>query len=98
MTLTALNATLCGSAAGAALWAVIEKLSIARPSSEPVASWSTQRIQKVAPAGMLRLEMTDAMLATRLAARLPSREVAEPVVTGGEKSSALTSIQVPVVR
>src|ERR1043165_1788211 len=51
---------------------VIEKSSIARPSSAPDASRSVQRMKKVAPLAMLRLEMV-ALTVVRLAAVFPLR-------------------------
>src|SRR5690348_16660885 len=58
---------------GAALFAdgVSEKSSTARPSSLPEALKSAQRIQNVAPLGIFRPLMV-ALIAVRLAARLPS--------------------------
>src|ERR1044072_7169359 len=76
---------------------VREKSSTARPSSAPVASTSDQRIQKVAPLGMLRPVMVE-LMTLRLAAALPSDAPVAPVVMGGVKSSASTSVYVPVVR
>jgi len=71
------------------------KLSTARPSSAPDASMSFQRIQNVAPSAMARPVIGD-VSETRLAAALPSLA---PVVAvlGVMKSSASTSVHVPVV-
>ncbi len=77
--------------------AVSAKLSTARPSSEPAALRSVQRIQKVAPAGMLRAVIAPEM-AVRLAVALPSSAPVVGPVTGAVKSSASASTQVPVVR
>src|ERR1044071_645293 len=76
---------------------VSEKLSTARPSSAPEASRSVQRIQKVAPLAMLK-PVTVELTATRLAAALPSSSPTVPAETGPVKLSAVTAVQVPVVR
>src|SRR5437588_9718644 len=75
---------------------VSEKSSTARPSSAPLASKSVQRIQKVAPSGMLREPIVDEM-AVRSAAALP---FLAPMVTvsGVVKLSAATPVQAPVLR
>src|SRR4051794_31569802 len=75
---------------------VSEKSSTARPSSAPVASWSFQRIQKVAPLGMLS-ELIVLERAVRSAAALPFLAPAV-TVSGVTKLSAATLIQVPVTR
>src|SRR5436305_1453048 len=75
---------------------VREKSSTARPSSAPVASVSFQRIQKVAPLGMLKEEIVEES-AVRSAAALP---FLAPVVavSGVTKFKAATPVQVPVTR
>src|SRR3978361_1530593 len=79
---------------GGTAFGVREKSSTARPSSAPVASTSVQRIQKVAPLGVLKLEIVDER-AVRSAAALP---FLAPVVavTGVTKLRAATPVQVPV--
>jgi hypothetical protein len=78
-------------------WAVREKSSKARPSSELEMSKSVQRIKNVAPLGMLRSVML-AVIKARFAAAFPSSGPAVAAVLGLEKSSALTSAYVPAVR
>ncbi len=74
---------------------VTEKSSMARPSSAPEELRSFQRIQKVAPLAMFRLEMVVEM-AVRLAALFPSSApAAAAVLIGFVKSSAFTSVYVP---
>src|SRR4051794_26241040 len=75
---------------------VREKSSTARPSSAPVASVSFQRIQNVAPLGMLRDETVEES-AVRSAAALPFLAPAV-AVSGVTKFSAATFVQVPVTR
>ena len=75
---------------------VSEKSSTARPSSEPVALKSLQRIQNVAPLGMLSPLIVPEM-AVRLPAALPSR-AATVATFGDEKLSAATVVHVPVFR
>src|SRR6185436_10528820 len=77
--------------------AVSEKSSMPRPSSAPVASTSVQRIQKLAPFAILNPGIVE-LRAMRFAGALPSSAPTVGPVIGGLKSSALTSIQVPVVR
>ena len=71
--------------------------STAKPSSAPDALKSSQRIKNVAPLGILNPVIV-ALIAVRFAAALPSSAPTVPVVTGLEKSSASTSVHVPVVR
>jgi hypothetical protein len=61
-----------------------------------VAFRSTQRIQKLAPSAIERPPIV-LVSSVRLAAALPSRAPVEPLVCGAVKSSASTSVQVPVV-
>src|SRR4051794_24922484 len=81
---------------GGTAWGVSEKSSTARPSSAPVASWSFQRIQKVAPLAMLSAETVEES-AVRSAAALPFLAPAV-TVSGVTKLRAATFVQVPVTR
>ena len=83
---------------GAADCGVIEKSSIASPSSAPDAFKSLKRIQTVCPAAIERPVIVEE-IAVRFAAALPSSAPAAAAAPiGPVKSSALTSVQVPVVR
>src|SRR3954453_10017367 len=84
-----------GAVLGGAPGTVTEKLSIARPSSAPVASTSVQRMKNVAPFGIDNPVMVEE-IAVRLPAALPSSAPAVPAVTGGLKSRAFASRYVPV--
>ena len=82
----------CGSGAPPT---VSEKSSMAKPSSAPVASKSTQRRQNVLPTGIETLLIVAAK-SWRLPAALPSLAPTVAVL-GVLKSSPSTSTQVPVV-
>ncbi|MEI7686194.1 MAG: hypothetical protein WCL32_14310 [Planctomycetota bacterium] len=75
---------------------VIEKSSMARPSSEPVALKSCQRIQNVLLFAMLA--ETEPLIAVRFAAELPSFAPVGAVVTGARKFNAETLVHVPVFK
>src|SRR6185503_10714255 len=77
--------------------AVTEKSSTERPSSAPEALKSSQRIQKLEPVGIESPVITEES-AVRLPAALPSIAPTAATTLGLLKSSALTSVHVPVVR
>jgi len=84
--------------AGSPPFGVSENSSTARPSSAPLALRSFHRIQKVAPLA-IDCPPTLSLMADRFAAALPlSAPATAAVLIGLTKSSALTSVQVPVVK
>ena len=75
----------------------IEKSSTPKPSSEPAALKSFQRIKKLAPFAIDKPEIVKEMI-VRLGAAFPSNAPRVPDCTGATKSNELTSVHVPVVK
>ena len=71
-----------------------EKSSTARPSSDPDALRSFQRMKKVAPVGMFNPPIAE-LIAVRFGATFPLSAPVLPVVTGAVKSSPSTSVHAP---